>query len=336
MAVEARHLNLFPPQFIRNREIMSAIEGRANIYSYCATPIGNAVPDPLSGTSTTETLQLPMYTSAIAKTADSGLTAYTTTLPVSRKRSRDSTNPFMISFPDGQNQNNDHNNHSVSHTFVGEDISLQIQHQQLEIDHLLTQHTEKLRMEIEERGKRNLRRIMAALEEGMGKRLRAKEEEIEKMGKLNWALEESVKSLYMENQMWRDLAHSNEATANSLRTNLEHVLRYQNHHLGGAGLDESAAPTDYAQSCCGSNYNGGGGGGDEEEEDGRTLAGSGCDGGMVDRKRWCRKCGKEESCVLVLPCRHLCLCTVCGSSVQTCPICNSNNNATVHVNMSPS
>ncbi|KAJ1406810.1 hypothetical protein SESBI_24785 [Sesbania bispinosa] len=42
-------------------------------------------------------------------------------------------------------------------------------------------------------------------------RLKAKKE-IEKIGKLNWALEERVKSLCMENQIWRELAQTNEAT----------------------------------------------------------------------------------------------------------------------------
>ncbi|CAN1128222.1 Probable BOI-related E3 ubiquitin-protein ligase 3 [Linum perenne] len=53
----------------------------------------------------------------------------------------------------------------------------------------------------------------------MMKRLKAKEEEIKKIGKLNWAMEEKVKSLCMENQIWRDLAQTNEATTNALRSN---------------------------------------------------------------------------------------------------------------------
>lgn len=64
---------------------------------------------------------------------------------------------------------------------------------------------EKVRMEIEESRKRHSRRVIEAVEVGMIKRLKAKEEEIEKIGKLNWALEERVKSLYIENQIWRDL-----------------------------------------------------------------------------------------------------------------------------------
>jgi E3 ubiquitin-protein ligase BOI-like protein len=231
---------------------------------------------------------------------------------------------------------------------------------------------EKVRMEIEEKRKRQARRIVEAIELGMMKRLKAKEEEIEKIGKLNWALEERVKSLCIENQIWRDLAQTNEATANALRSNLEQVLaQVKDERTHGAALEEAAAAAlmDDAQSCCGSS----GGADDENEEEidvegRRKLASSrGGErivyyGGGVKVKddndndnnyynnnysnrrssttssecgnRWCRNCGKQESCVLLLPCRHLCLCTVCGSTLHICPICKSTKNASVHVNMS--
>lgn len=197
-------------------------------------------------------------------------------------------------------------------------------------------------MEIEDKRKRQARRIVEAIEGGVMKRLRAKEEEIENIGKLNWALEEKVKSLCIENQLWRDLAQSNEATANALRTNLEQVLAArvkEDQRNPGAGLDDEAAGmTDDAQSCCGSS-------GDNQLEIRGGLASEGCTlangaqgkGGASTSgsTSWlCRNCNKEESCVLLLPCRHLCLCTVCGSSLHTCPICKAIKNASVHVNLS--
>lgn len=270
--------------------------------------------------------------------ADSGLTY---AFPVSRKRSRDSTNP-LISFPNAQILSHTNNNHATNcggfFTFLGEDISSQIHQQQLEIDRFVTQHTETVRLEMEEQRKRYSKRIMAAVEEGISQKLRAKEIEVEKIGKLNWALEERVKSLCVENQIWRELAQTNEATANALRSNLEQVLAHvnntTNNDLRRGSLDAAdAALMDDAQSCCGSNY----GGGDVEE---RSLADCGGSGKVVVDKgceksssRLCRQCGKEESCVLLLPCRHLCVCTFCGSSVQACPVCNSVKNASLRVIM---
>ncbi|KAK6154530.1 hypothetical protein DH2020_008778 [Rehmannia glutinosa] len=342
MAVEARHLNLFPPQILSNRElVMNGVEGNGNVFG-APMGMGYGVVAPLSGTTTATETVVPMYGSGIAgtlpvKTAamkcDSGLTY----VPVSRKRSREAINSLLSSSP-SVFQNQSANSRCGTFTFLGEDISFQIQQQQLEIDRFIAQHTEKVRMEIEERRKRYSRRIAAAVEENVMKRLKAKEEEIEKIGKLNWALEERVKSLCVENQIWRDLAQTNEATANALRCNLEQVLaQVQDEQHQQRQRAEDADIMDDAHSCCGSNL---------EETDRRTLADSAStgahgrdftnisDGCIAPRNRMCRSCEREESCVLLLPCRHLCLCTVCGSTLHTCPVCNSTKTASVHVNLS--
>lgn len=184
-------------------------------------------------------------------------------------------------------------------------------------------------MEVEEKRKREARRIMEVIEVGMMRVLRSKEEEIEKMGKLNWELEERVNCLSMENQIWRDVAETNEATANALRRNLEEVLLLQETKTTVVVVEEEVA-----ESCCE-----GGGGGAEEEDDERRMRKKKRkqeeeneeEEEAEEEERRCKKCGKEESCVLLLPCRHLCLCTVCASSLHNCPICNSTNNASVRV-----
>ncbi|GLT53142.1 hypothetical protein SLA2020_264330 [Shorea laevis] len=241
MAVEARRLNLFPSQLIGNREIMmNPIEVNSNMYN---SHMGYTVP--LSGTTTAETL-LPAHSSVAidsippkgAMKSDSGLTY---NIPMPRKRSRDSINPFLSNPINPQPHKN-----CGFFSFLGEDISYQIQQQQFDIDRLVSQHMEKVRMEIEEKRKRQARRIIEAIELGMMKRLKVKEEEIEKIGKLNWALEERIKCLCIENQIWRDLAQSNEATANALRTNLEQVLTQVKDvdRTNGARLDDTAALMD--------------------------------------------------------------------------------------------
>nr|GEV40486.1 hypothetical protein [Tanacetum cinerariifolium] len=185
--------------------------------------------------------------------------------------------------------------------------------------------TEKVRLEIEERRKRNSRRIMAAVEEGISKRLRAKEEEIMKIAKLNWALEEKVKSLCVENQIWRELAQTNEATANTLRNNLKQVLEQviatNNNNNGATNYADADDVAEDAQSCCESNNN-------------QENVNDECSSSGFNTNRLCKKCGKDEACVLLLPCRHLCLCTGCGSSENVCPVCKSVKNISVHVNMS--
>lgn len=301
MAVEARHLNFFSPQLLGIREIMNPIEANSVFYN---NQMGYG--GPLSA----EAL-LPFYGSVVADSIPNKAAAIpsestlTYNNQISRKRPRESFNP-LLSFPSSPISHLNTKS-SCPFSYLGNDISFQIQQQQLDVDRLISQHMEKVRIEIEEKRKMQSMRIMEVFEQGVMKRLRVKDQEIEKIGKINWALEERVKSLCIENQIWRDLAQSNEATANALRGNLEQVLAAQ-------VTTEGAEVADDAESCCGSS----------SEHERRMLATEG---------RMCRNCRREESCVLLLPCRHLCLCTVCGSSVHVCPVCKSTKDASVHVNM---
>ncbi|XP_022142559.1 BOI-related E3 ubiquitin-protein ligase 1-like [Momordica charantia] len=177
-----------------------------------------------------------------------------------------------------------------------------LHHHYSEMDRFIAIHTEKVRMEMEERKRRQCWMLVSAIEERVVRKVKEKEEEIARMGKLNWVLEERVKQLCRENQLWRDLAETNQAAVNSLRTNLDHLL-----HIAAAGRDR-----------------------DQEQDD----AQSSCATSPTDDRRSCRKCAAGDSTVLVLPCRHLCLCTMCGSTLHTCPLCNSAINATIHVNFS--
>ncbi|KAE8703376.1 putative Ubiquitin carboxyl-terminal hydrolase family protein [Hibiscus syriacus] len=336
MAVEARHLTLLPPQFLGNREMMNPIEANGNLYP---AEMGYGFPTAAEGL-------IPLYNSLLndqkaaaaavaAMKSESSLT-YNNVLPLPRKRSRDSITP-ILSFPSlAQQQPHGNNNNKACSpfSFLGHDILLHMEQQQLDIDHLIFQHMEKMRVEIEEKRNRQARKIMEAMEGGVMKKLRAKEEEIEKIGKLNWALEERVKSLCIENQIWRDLAQTNEATANALRTNLEQVVaaaQLKDELTRGvaeaAAVEAAGDEVDDAQSCCGSSWEG---------EKQRTLAAIAEEGsiGSGGAGQFCRNCGKGESCVLLLPCRHLCLCAICGSTVHICPVCKSTKNASVHVNMS--
>ncbi|XP_058722771.1 probable BOI-related E3 ubiquitin-protein ligase 3 [Vicia villosa] len=362
MAVEARHLHLFSPQLITNREMMNPVETNVNnIYNNMGYSYSSVPPPSSIKTAATEALILPPYNSITAdslpqKTAmnsDSGLT-YNVPL---RKRSRDSRDysnsinyPFQNSYlaPSTVPQNNK-SCASSSFSFLGEDISLQIQRQQLDIDQLIAQQMEKVKYEIEEKRKRQAMRLIQAIDMSVTKRLKAKEEEIEKIARTNWALEERVKSLCMENQIWRDLAQSNEATANALRSNLEQLLAQRIGNDNGdtiSPVGRHVALIDDAESCCDSNESIN----DEENvaewrsvgdnnNNGRNMRNCSGDGGdsgsnFVNSMKLCSNCGKDESCVLILPCRHLCLCGVCGSNLNICPICKSFKTASIHVNMS--
>ncbi|KAG1368481.1 putative BOI-related E3 ubiquitin-protein ligase 3 [Cocos nucifera] len=175
------------------------------------------------------------------------LSATTAAVSLPKKRLRDSDRPL---------------------SFLGEDISSHVHQQMLDIDRLIVHHVENVRVELTERRKRFARQILAAIEERVSKRLKAKEEEMERMGKLNWALEERIKSLCVENQIWRNLAQSNEVTANVLRSNLEQVLAAQMKVEEQKGED-----VEDAESCCC---------GENQDEEGKVM--------VSGWKRLCRNC----------------------------------------------
>lgn len=304
MAVEARHLNLFPQQFVQNREnFMNPSHQDQGVQAYNQQQMRfPAIPLPGNQHSFYSTQPKNSINS------ESGLTC---NIPVSRKRSRDSYDEIYAgaNFPASQKSN------GVS--FVGEAMLPQIHQYQLEIDAVVTEHTKKIRLELQQRQKQHAKQLVATIGESMMKTLKEKDDQIQKMGRLNLMLQEKVKSLYMENQLWRDLAQTNEATANYLRGEFELALA----QAGGA-----AADVEEEVESCGSSDHG------REMEGGETPYKDTC---YSDRR--CSRCGEGQCSVLLLPCRHLCLCSVCGSGshqLQTCPVCDSSMTATLHVNIS--
>ncbi|KAE8719984.1 putative BOI-related E3 ubiquitin-protein ligase 2 [Hibiscus syriacus] len=302
MEVEAPNMNLFP-QFIPNGDftcvsLVDTMQEAALYQSLCKTSINKT---------------------------DSGLT-YNVNIPVSapRKRPRDAS--FVNCF-DSYTVPRKNKSLGVS-SVVDNGVFCQIQQQQQqEIDRLIAQHIEKVRVEIEEKWKKQSRMLFTSIQDGVVKKLKEKDVEIQRMGKLNWVLQERVKSLCLENQLWRDLAQTNEATANSLRTNLEQVLAHvgEERNANDGGLTDLV---DDAESSCGSCDEGWRNVVVPPQQKPREAL-------VEDGKRKCRKCGEKESSVLLLPCRHLCLCSTCGSTlVGTCPVCDSLTNTSVHVNMS--
>ncbi|XP_071725160.1 BOI-related E3 ubiquitin-protein ligase 1-like [Rutidosis leptorrhynchoides] len=333
MAVEAQHMNFFSPQQLltTDRDLM-----KTNINPYITSQPEYAIPA-MPDQHNHLLLHQPFYHQQVCdqKTSlnksDSGLT-YNVNINnnnnnnniVSRKRVRDCIN-------DNYNINTSSQKQRLSSGFDG-DVMFQLQQQQSDINSLIADHTQKIRLELEQRSRTQLRSLLTTIQDEVGKKLKEKDDEILRMGKMNLVLQERVKSLYVENQIWRDLAQTNEATANSLRSNLEQVLAHvsidDHRHVTGGGN----AAADDAESSCGSSDSG-----REKEtevfQDGwRSRRSTTAVGGGG---RNCRNCGEKESSVLLLPCRHLCLCTNCGSNlVVNCPVCNSVTNASVHVNMS--
>nr|GEX26373.1 hypothetical protein [Tanacetum cinerariifolium] len=166
----------------------------------------------------------------------------------------------------GVTYNNLHNNQMLdTSALLNEDVASQMYQHQLEIDHFLTQHAEKMRSEVNEMQKRSSRRMIMAANEGVMKRLKTKEEEITRLNQVNRSLEEKLKSLLVENQKWRELAQTNEATTYNLQQLLAQAQLQQQEQEQTLVNDDDI---DDGESCCSNKVN----------------------------SNKCLKCGKKESC----------------------------------------
>ncbi|EHA8587611.1 putative BOI-related E3 ubiquitin-protein ligase 3 [Cocos nucifera] len=209
------------------------------------------------------------------------------------------------------------------------DLLSHLYHQSLEIDALVRFQSEKIRLGLEEARKRHCRALMSILEQKAVKRLKEKEAELESVSRRNAELEEKARQIATESQIWFNVAKNNEAIAASLRTTLEQAL-LQNAASGSGGRakegygdsDGAPFPADDAQSCCF----------EEEAMAERGIIGGGREEELRQR-RGCKVCQQKEVGVLLLPCRHLCLCRDCESTVHTCPICQSLKNASFQIFM---
>ncbi|KAL3360349.1 hypothetical protein AABB24_013665 [Solanum stoloniferum] len=205
--------------------------------------------------------------------------------------------------------------HSVSHlslhhqssTITDDFLASHIKRQQHEIDHFLQLQGEQLKRTLEEKRKRHYHALIGAVEESTARRLKEKETEVEKASRRNTELEARASQLIGEARAWQVKACEQEVTAATLQAQLQQAMVN-----GGRMIPPEG--------------NGGG-----EAEDAESV--------YVDPDRVvestgrpsCKGCRKRFASVVLLPCRHLCLCIECDVVAQSCPLCRSIRTSSVEV-----
>lgn len=189
---------------------------------------------------------------------------------------------------------------------------------------------EQLRQLLEEKRQQHSQALVAAVEEGVSWRLREKEMELEKMRRQNSQLAEHVKQVSLEAHRWENKARTYQVMTTALRSNLQQAqqqavalsLREQSKEgCGDSQADDAASSSHHGDKVVTR---------DDDDAHARTCK----ENRELREQRCCRVCRCNDVSILLLPCRHLCLCKECESRLDACPLCRSLKNASVQVYMS--
>ncbi|KAL0421786.1 UNVERIFIED_CONTAM: putative BOI-related E3 ubiquitin-protein ligase 2 [Sesamum latifolium] len=175
------------------------------------------------------------------------------------------------------------------------------------LDHLSVQE-ENIWKGVSELNKRHTISLLHALEKRVSMKLQEKELEIENISCKNKELEDRIKQASMEAQSWQYRAKHNESVANILKSNIQQLMAQ------GTGRDHEGT-------------------GDSEVEDAVSCTNHPENQELQDHRLRCRACNGKRVSILLLPCRHLCLCADCEGFIEVCPVCQVRKSASVPVYM---
>ncbi|XP_019058145.1 PREDICTED: probable BOI-related E3 ubiquitin-protein ligase 2 isoform X2 [Tarenaya hassleriana] len=186
-------------------------------------------------------------------------------------------------------------------TLIGDDIDRELQRQDAEVERFLKIQGDQLRETILDKIQANQLQTISLMEEKIIQKLCEKEAEVQTINRKNKELEVRTEQLTMEAGAWQQRAKHHENMVTALKYNLESVHSQPRDSKEGCGDSEV---DDTASCCSGRNVSG------KERFSGRE-------------RMMCKFCGGKEVCMLLLPCKHLCLCKECESKLSFCPLCQS-------------
>ncbi|XP_076889325.1 BOI-related E3 ubiquitin-protein ligase 1-like [Bidens hawaiensis] len=175
---------------------------------------------------------------------------------------------------------------------IGYSITTELDRHNEEFKRFITIQEENMLKGMRDIRQRHMTTLLASIEKGVENKLHEKQVEIDNINCKNQELVERIKEVANEAQNWQYRAKYNESMVNILKTNLQQAL-----------------------ACGNDQFKEGFGENDIVEVSSKGVA----DGNMG--KSSCKACRVNEVSVLVMPCRHLCLCKECDGFVSVCPVC---------------
>ena len=169
-------------------------------------------------------------------------------------------------------------------------------------------------MALQEQGKIEAALILSKCESKALVLLNQKDKEIAKVMKRQTELEDFIRRTEIESKKWQILAKENEAIVASLNNTIEQII--ENQCFSNVVKD--------AESFCDMIDNRG-------EREGETRLDERENREHRERKMVCKSCNFRNSCVVFLPCQHLCSCKSCLAFLGSCPVCGTLMKAAVEV-----
>ncbi|CAN1852900.1 Probable BOI-related E3 ubiquitin-protein ligase 3 [Linum perenne] len=205
---------------------------------------------------------------------------------------------------------------------LGDNIRTELDRQKEEFDQYIKIQEEQLAKGVRDMKQRHAASFLAAIEKGVAKKIREKDIEIDNMNRRNKELIDKIKQVATEAQNWHYRAKYNESVVNVLKTNLQQAISQGAEQVkegfGDSELDDAASCVDP------NNYL-------------TIAAAAGGPSKPVSRNQQhmnCRACKSREVSVLLMPCRHLCLCIDCDMFINVCPVCQLIKTTSIQVYLS--
>ncbi|GMJ02733.1 hypothetical protein HRI_003942500 [Hibiscus trionum] len=187
------------------------------------------------------------------------------------------------------------NAQSLTSMAVPQPLDVQLEIQRQELDCFLHLQNERFRHELREQRQQQLGILLRNIETKAVFLMRRKEEDLARATKKRMELESCLRRVEMESQSWQRLAEANESMAMDLSKRL---------------VVERSSAEDEGSIFCGLCNK-------EQQE--------------RDTKMVCKHCNSGSSCIVFLPCRHLCSCQSCEPLLVSCPVCKSVKEGSIKV-----
>ncbi|KAJ3674155.1 hypothetical protein LUZ60_006147 [Juncus effusus] len=188
-----------------------------------------------------------------------------------------------------------------------DEVAREVQRMDAEMDRFIRAQSERMRQAILEKVQSKHLEALASVEDRIVAKIRQKEHEVELVSRKNGELEEQIRQLASEVSAWQQRAKYNDSMITALKFNLDQVYAHQSRDNNREGCGDSEV--DDTASCCNGFTN-----------ISKQIISS---RDAKNNVTVCKVCKSNEACMLLLPCRHLCLCKECESKIGFCPLCQS-------------